>query len=120
MSRRRAKESSFTDQMTAVGPAGLIISYLGLATTLAVPCRASEKLPAHPKLPYRQIAAGWTLTLEAVRREKTSFSTPPRLLISVNDAHVQKNNPLLYQPEDGDLPCSVLSNVGKRRRSAFA
>jgi hypothetical protein len=48
-----------------------------LAVTLAMPCRAAEKLPAHPKLVYRQIGAGWTLALEAARRDKTFFLCQP-------------------------------------------
>ena|SRR5688572_26279388 len=49
----------------------IIVSVLGPALTL--PCRAAEKLPVHPKLVHRQIAAGHTLALEANRREKTFF-----------------------------------------------
>jgi len=44
-----------------------------LAAALALPCRAAEKLPEHPKLGHRQIAAGFTLALESNRREKTFF-----------------------------------------------
>ena len=59
--------------MILVPPARVIITLSVLATSLAMPARAAEKLPAHPKLVYRQIAAGWTLALESNRREKTFF-----------------------------------------------
>ena len=45
--------------------------------TLAKPCRAAEKLPAQPKLVYRQIGAGYTLALETARRDKTFFLCLP-------------------------------------------
>jgi hypothetical protein len=63
--------------MTAVGPARLIISFVVLAMILAMPCRAADKLPAHPKLVYRQIGAGYTLALETGRRDKTFFLCKP-------------------------------------------
>jgi hypothetical protein len=53
--------------------ARVIIAVSVLATTLALPTRAAEKLPAHPKLVYRQIARGWTLALETNRPQKTFF-----------------------------------------------
>ncbi len=59
--------------MIPVPSARVIIAVSILATTLALPGRGAEKLPAHPKLVYRQIGAGYTLALEAVRREKTFF-----------------------------------------------
>lgn len=55
-------------------PSARVIIIVGiLTTTFAMPCRAAEKLPAHPKLVYRHIAAGHTLALETNRREKTFF-----------------------------------------------
>lgn len=42
-----------------------------------MPCRAVEKLPKHPKLVHRQLGGGWTLALEAGRREKTFFLCRP-------------------------------------------
>jgi hypothetical protein len=59
--------------MIPVPSAKVIIVVSLLAMTFAMPARAAEKLPAHPKLVYRQIAAGWTLALESNRREKTFF-----------------------------------------------
>lgn len=59
--------------MIPVLSARVIVAVGVLAMTLARPSRAAEKLPAHPKLVYRQIAAGWTLALESNRREKTFF-----------------------------------------------
>ena len=40
---------------------GVIVAVAVLVTVLAMPSRAEEKLPAHPKLVYRQIGAGYTL-----------------------------------------------------------
>lgn len=59
--------------MISMPPASVIVAVSLFTTTFAMPCRAAEKLPAHPKLAYRQIAAGWTLALEANRRERTFF-----------------------------------------------
>jgi hypothetical protein len=59
--------------MIPVPSARVIIAVSVLAIAPALPCRAAEKLPAHPKLVHRQIAAGWTLALESNRREKTFF-----------------------------------------------
>jgi hypothetical protein len=63
--------------MSSVPSARVIIALSLLATTLAMPCRAAEKLPAQPKLVYRQIGAGWTVALEAGRRDKTFFLCQP-------------------------------------------
>lgn len=63
--------------MIPVPSARVIFAVSVLATTLALPCRAAEKLPAHPKLVYRQIGAGYTLALEAARRDKTFFLCQP-------------------------------------------
>ena len=57
--------------------ARVIIILSVLAFALALPCRAAEKLPAHPKLVYRQIGAGWKLALETGRKEKTFFLCQP-------------------------------------------
>jgi hypothetical protein len=59
--------------MSPVPSARVIIAVSVLATILAMRCRAAEKLPAHPKLVYRQIGGGFTLALEAARRDKTFF-----------------------------------------------
>lgn len=58
-------------------PARVIIIVSALATILAIPSRAAEKLTWHPKLVYRQIGGGYTLALEAARREKTYFLCAP-------------------------------------------
>jgi hypothetical protein len=63
--------------MTSVPSAKVIIAVSLLATTIAMPSRAAEKLPAQPKLVYRQIGAGWTLALEGARRDKTFFLCQP-------------------------------------------
>jgi hypothetical protein len=63
--------------MTPVPFARVIIIVSLLATALAMPSRAAEKLPAHPQLAYRPIGAGWTLALEAARRDKTFFLCQP-------------------------------------------
>jgi hypothetical protein len=63
--------------MISVPSARLIVAISVLATALTVPCRGAEKLPAHPQLVYRQIGAGWTLALEAARRDKTFFLCHP-------------------------------------------
>ena len=63
--------------MIPMASARVIIAVSVLATALAMPCRAAEKLPAHPQLVYRQIGAGWTLALEAARRDKTFFLCQP-------------------------------------------
>lgn len=67
----------FCVSMIPVPSARVIIIVSVLATTIAMPCRAAEKLPAQPKLAYRQIGAGWTLALEAARRDKTFFLCQP-------------------------------------------
>ncbi|MEY2495652.1 MAG: hypothetical protein QOJ45_2144 [Verrucomicrobiota bacterium] len=54
-----------------------IIIVSALATILAIPSRAAEKLSWHPKLVHRQIGGGWTLAVEADRRDKTFFLCAP-------------------------------------------
>jgi hypothetical protein len=64
--------------------ARVIIIATALATMFILPSRAAEKLPAHPKLAYRQIDGGCTLALEAARRDKTFFlCLPDKTCISV-------------------------------------
>jgi hypothetical protein len=67
----------FSVFMIPVPSARVIIAVSVLATLLAVPSRAAQKLPAHPKLVHRQIGAGYTLALEAARRDKTFFLCQP-------------------------------------------
>jgi hypothetical protein len=63
--------------MIPVLSARVIIAVSVLATILATPTRATEKLPVQPKLVYRQIGAGYTLALEPARRDKTFFLCAP-------------------------------------------
>lgn len=63
--------------MIPVPFARVMIAVSVFASALAIPSRAAEKLPAAPKLVYRQIGAGHTLALEAARRDKTFFVCEP-------------------------------------------
>lgn len=63
--------------MISMPSARAIIAVSLFAATFAMTSRAAEKLPAHPKLVYRQIGGGFTLALEAARREKTFFLCRP-------------------------------------------
>jgi hypothetical protein len=67
----------FCVSIIPVPSARVIIAVSVLVTIFAMPSRAAEKLPAHPKSVYRQIGAGWTLALEAARRDKTFFLCRP-------------------------------------------
>jgi hypothetical protein len=67
----------FCVPMIPVPSVRVIIAVSILATTLAIACRAAEKLPTHPQLVYRQIGAGYTLALETGRRDKTFFLCQP-------------------------------------------
>jgi len=59
--------------MILVPSARLIFAVSVFATVLVMPCRAAEKLPAHPKLVHRLLGGGFTLALESARRDKTFF-----------------------------------------------
>jgi hypothetical protein len=74
----------------------------GLAMTVAITSRAAEKLPAHPKLVYRQIAAGWTLALESNRREKTFFLCDPSKTNCISTKEVGWRKPFIIA-RDGSL-----------------
>jgi hypothetical protein len=75
-----------------------------LAMTLATPCRAAEKLPAHPKLVYRQIGAGYTLALEAARRDKTFFLCLPDKTSCVSTTAIGWRNPFIITRTGGVAP----------------
>jgi hypothetical protein len=82
--------------------AKVIIAASVLAMTLAVPSRAAEKLPSHPKLVYRQIAAGWTLALESNRREKTFFLCDSSKINCISTREVGWRKPFIIV-RDGSL-----------------
>jgi hypothetical protein len=71
------RTNRFCVSMIPMPSARVIIAVGLLATTLTMQSRAAEKLPAHPQLVYRQIGAGWTLALQAARRDKTFFLCQP-------------------------------------------
>jgi hypothetical protein len=85
-----------------VPSARVIIAVSLLAATIAMPSRAAEKLPAHPKLVYRQIAAGFTLALESNRREKTFFLCDSSKTACISTREVGWRKPFIIV-RDGSL-----------------
>jgi hypothetical protein len=71
------QSNRFCVSMISVRPTRLVILLGLLSTIIAVPSRATEKLPVHPKLVHRQIGGGYTLALEAARRDKAFFFCLP-------------------------------------------
>lgn len=92
----------FCVSMIAMRSARAIVAASVLATALARPSRAAEKLPAHPKLVYRQIAAGYTLALEADRRDKTFFLCGPGKTDCISTKEVGWRKPFIII-RDGNL-----------------
>jgi hypothetical protein len=90
--------------MISVPSAKVIIIVSVLATALTLPCHAAEKLPTHPKLVYRQIGAGWTLALEAGRREKTFFLCQPRETNCISTKAIGWRKPFIIMRAGGVLP----------------
>jgi hypothetical protein len=90
--------------MIPVPAARLITIVSVLATTLAMPARAAEKLPAHPKLVYRQIGAGYTLALEAARRDKTFFLCAPDKTSCISTTAIGWRNPFIVTRTGGVAP----------------
>jgi hypothetical protein len=101
--------------MIPVPSSKVIIVVSLLATALAMPSRAAEKLPAHPKLVYRQIAAGWTLALESNRREKTFFLCDASKTGCISTKEVRWRKPfILYRAGIGGTSVSVCDTTGVR------
>lgn len=75
-----------------------------LAVTLAMPSRAAEKLPAHPKLVYRQIGAGYTLALETERRGKTFFLCLPDKTDCISATAIGWRKPFIITRVGGMAP----------------
>jgi hypothetical protein len=71
------RTNGFCVSLISVRAARLILLLIALVAILVMPSRAAEKLPAHPKLVYRQIGGGYMLALEAGRRDKTFFVCHP-------------------------------------------
>jgi hypothetical protein len=88
--------------MTPVLSARVVIIVSVLVMGLVIPSRAAEKLPAHPKLVYRQIAAGWTLALESNRREKTFFLCDSSKTACISTKEVGWRKPFIII-RDGNL-----------------
>lgn len=88
--------------MIPVPSARVIIAVTVLATALAMPSRAAEKLPAHPKLVYRQIGAGFTLALEAAPRDKTFFLCAPyKTFFCISTTAIGWRKPFIVTRTDG-------------------
>ena len=83
--------------------ARVIIAVCVLATALAMPCRAAEKLPAHPKLVHRQLVGGYTLALEAARRDKTYFLCLPGKTSCISTTVIGWKKPFIIT-QDGSVP----------------
>ena len=102
-----------------VPSARVIIAAGLLATALALPCRAAEKLPAHPKLVYRQIGGGFTLALEAARREKTFFVCAPDKSICISATAVGWRKPFIVTRAGGAAPgFGVIDTSAEKHRQA--
>ena len=87
--------------MIPVPSARVIIAVSVLATALAMPSRAAEKLPAHPKLVYRQIGGGFTLALEAARRDKTFFLCAPDKTSCISTTAIGWRKPFIITQAGG-------------------
>ena len=83
-------------------PTRPIMALCAIAMMLALPCRAAEKLPTHPKLVYRQLGAGWTLALETARREKTCFLCAPNKIDCISTREIGWRKPFIII-RDGNL-----------------
>jgi|GEM_PF-6189060 len=101
--------------MIPVPSARVILTVSVLAAIFAMPCRAAEKLPAHPKLIYRQIAAEYMLALETERREKTFFVCRPGKTDCISVTAIGWRKPfILYRAGIGGTSVSVCDTTGVR------
>src|SRR2546430_13197310 len=89
------RTNRFCVSLIAVPAARVIIAVSVLATVLAVPSRAAEKLTWHPKLVYRQLGGGYTLALEAARRDKTFFLFAPNKTDCISTKEIGWRNPFI-------------------------
>src|SRR5436190_13197463 len=71
----------------------ILLSVLGVA--LLSPSRAAEKLTWHPKLVYRQIGGGYTLALEAARRDNTFFLCAPNKTDCISTKEIGWRKPFI-------------------------
>jgi hypothetical protein len=90
--------------MSPVPSARLTITVCLLATTLAMPSRAAEKLSAHPKLVWRQLGGGYTLALEAARRDKTFFLCTPDKTFCISTTAIGWRKPFIITRAGGVAP----------------
>jgi hypothetical protein len=94
----------FCVSMIPVLPARVIITVSLLVVTLGIPLCAAEKLPAHPKLAYRQIGAGYTLALEAARKDKTFVLCLPDKTSCISATAVGWRKPFIISRTGGVAP----------------
>jgi hypothetical protein len=102
--------------MISVPFAKVIIAVSVLAMALAIPSRAVEKLPAHPKLVYRQIGGGYTLALEAARRDKAFFLCHPDRTDCISTKEIGCRKPFIIIRDGGLIrrSYSVIDTTGVR------
>lgn len=81
--------------MIRMPSARVIIAVGVIATALAMPCRAADKLPAYSKLVHRKLGGGCTLALEAARRDKTFFLCLPGKTDCISTATIGWKKPFI-------------------------
>jgi len=104
--------------MIPVTPARVILTISVLATALAMPSRAAEKLSWHPKLIHRQLGGGYTLALEMDRQPKTFFLCAPGKTDCISTKEVGWKKPFIIirsgavmQPSYGVIDTSSTANT---------
>ena len=97
----------------------MIIIVSLLATLLPMPGRGAEKLPAHPKLVYRQIGGGFTLALEAARRDKTFFLCAPDKTFCMSTTAIGWRKPFIISRVGGVAPgFDIIDTSAEKQRQA--
>src|SRR2546430_2495369 len=101
--------------MIPIPHATVIIAAGLLATVLALPARAAEKLPAHPKLVYRQIGGGYLLALELERRDKTFFLCYPNKTDCISVTAIGWRKPFIIHRAGGVAPGVSVYDTGSKK-----
>jgi hypothetical protein len=91
-----------------------------LATTLALPSRAADKLTSNPKLTHRQIGGGLTMGLEAARRDKTFFLCGPDKVSCVSATAIGWRKPFIMIRTRGWAPYCVYDTSAEKYIYSFA
>ena len=97
-----------------------ILAVSMLAMVLGLPVEAAEKLPAHPKLVYRQIGGGYSLALELGRQPQTFFLCGPSETDCISTTQIGWRKPFIIYRSGATLTrnYNVIDTTGMKHRES--